>query len=102
MLSVSFREKHLLTRTSRSRFHPQMFNHNNKYPRYKKTSDHQTNFLTEKVIEPRSLHLYQRYLSFDILNHSLGTTFDRILFIRELIPIILLPTIYLIDTLFHL
>ena len=74
MLSVSFREKHLLTRTSRSRFHPQMFNHNNKYPRYKKTSDHQTNFLTEKVIEPRSLHLYQRYLSFDILNHSLGTT----------------------------
>ena len=72
------------------------------YLRYKETSDQKTNFLTEKVIEPRSLHLYQRYLSFDILNHSLGTTFDRILFIRELIPIILLPTIYLIDTLFHL
>ena len=88
MLSVSFREKHLLTRTSRSRFHPQMLNHNNKYPRYKEASDHQTNFLAEKVIEPRSLHLCQRHLSFDILNHSLGATFDRLLFIRELTPII--------------
>ena len=75
MLSVSFREKHLLTKTSRSRFHSQMFNHNYKYPRYKETNEHQTNFLAEKVIEPRTLHLYQRYLSFDILNHSLGTTF---------------------------
>ena len=68
MLSVSFREKHLLTKTSRSRFHSQMFNHNNKYPRYKETNEQQTNFLTEKVIEHRTLHLYQRYLSFDNLN----------------------------------
>ena len=45
-----------------------------KYLRYKETSDQKTNFLAEKVIEPRTLHLYQRYLSFDILNHSLGTT----------------------------
>ena len=45
-----------------------------KYLRYKETSDQKTNFLTEKVIEPRSSHLLQRYLSFDILNHSLGTT----------------------------
>ena len=68
MLSVSFREIHLLTKTSRSRFHSQMFNHNNKYPRYKETNEQQTNFLTEKVIEHRTLHLYQRYLSFDNLN----------------------------------
>ena len=62
--------KHLLTKTSRSRFHSQMFNHNNKYPRYKETNEQQqqTNFLTEKVIEHRTLHLYQRYLSFDNLN----------------------------------
>ena len=45
-----------------------------KYLRYKETSDQKTNFLAEKVIEPRSSHLLQRYLSFDILNHSLGTT----------------------------
>ena len=47
MLSVSFREKHLLTKTktktktktetSRSQFHSQIFNHDNKYPRYKET-----------------------------------------------------------------
>ena len=77
MLSVSFREIHLLTKTSRSRFHSQMFNHNNKYPRYKETNEQQTNFLTEKVIEPRSSHLLQRYLSFDILSHSLGTTLSE-------------------------
>ena len=68
MLSVSFPEKHLLTKTNRLQFHSQMFNHNNKYPRYKETSEQQTNFLTEKVIEHRTLHLYQRYLSLDNLN----------------------------------
>ena len=31
--------------------------------RYKETSDQKTNFLTEKVVEPRSSHLLQRYLS---------------------------------------
>ena len=45
-----------------------------KYLRYKETSDQKTNFLAEKVIEPRSSHLLQRYLSFDILNHSQETT----------------------------
>ena len=48
-----------------------------KYLRYKETSDHKTNFLTAKVIEPRSSHLLQRYLSFDILSHSLGTTLSE-------------------------
>ena len=69
MLSVSFREKHLLTKTSRSRFHSQMFNHNNnQVSQIQRTKRHKTNFLTEKVIEHRTLHLYQRYLSFDNLN----------------------------------
>ena len=52
MLSVSFREIHLLTKTSRLQFHSQMFNHNNnQVSQIQRTKRHKTNFLTEKVIE---------------------------------------------------
>ena len=59
MLSVSFREIHLLTKTSRLQFHSQMFNHNHKnknnlVSKIQETNEHKTNFLTEKVIEPRT------------------------------------------------
>ena len=64
-----------------------------KYLRYKETSDHKTNFLTEKVIKPRSSHLLQRYLSFDILNHSLRTTLSEF-FARLLIRSFYLFHIY--------
>ena len=103
MLSVSFREIHLLTKTSRSRFHSQMFNHNNKYPRYKEANEQQTNFLTEKVIEHRTLHLYQRRLSFDNLNHS-HWNYIRTNTVHSRIDSNHLTTLllYLIETISHL
>ena len=38
-----------------------------KYHRYETPSDQAIDFLSEKVIEPPPIYLFQRYLSFDIL-----------------------------------
>ena len=69
MLSVSFREKHLLNKTNRYRFiHKCSFI--KKQPCIRDTKRHQNNFLPEKVTEQeRDEHL--RYVSFDTRNHSL-------------------------------
>ena len=75
MLSVSFREKHLLNKTNRYRFiHKCSFI--KKQPCIRDTKRHQNNFLPEKVTE-QERDKYLRYVSFDTRNHSQGRNYNN-------------------------